>query len=426
VSHFVRGPEFSHLVLDIDHAKALETLPSSSERLTRLRGRPLIAIVAALAAVSVTGCGGDTSSGTGSLAVQARWDTGSVVAGQTEPCEGFTSADPVPAEVESVRLRLTMPIQCCVAVRAPFTDANRNIVITGIPPGEVAFSVDAFEVPDAPGDGAPRCTTAGDAGDPCGDDAILPVFASGPATAEIQANLQTNVTDLCLRRLAPPVATATPTPTGTETPTETPSMTPTATSTPTGTATSTPTETPVSTATATETPTETPTPTSTQTDTPTPTATPTPSVVVIRVGSAAGAPGTTVTIEVSLGAAGMTVIGTQNEIAFEPEAPIARRDDGRPECSVNPAIAKNATSFSFLPPDCDVDQCTGVLALVAAFDNEDPIPDGSVLYSCEVEIAANASPGAKSLTCPPTETRFSPAPDVSLPADCNGGSIDVR
>ena len=79
----------------------------------------------------------------------------------------------------------------------------------------------------------------------------------------------------------PPVPTATPTVTPTETPvpTATPTATPTETPVPTATPTETPTETPVPTATPTATPTETPvptaTPTATPTETPVPTATPT-------------------------------------------------------------------------------------------------------------------------------------------------------
>jgi hypothetical protein len=49
-------------------------------------------------------------------------------------------------------------------------------------------------------------------------------------------------------------------------------------------------------------------------------------------------------------------------------------------------------AFAFLPPGCFGPDCS-VRALVLAFDNVDPIPDGSVLFTCHMLIAPDAATG---------------------------------
>jgi hypothetical protein len=88
------------------------------------------------------------------------------------------------------------------------------------------------------------------------------------------------------------------------------------------------------------------------------------------------------------------VVGTQNDIAFDPTTPIAAAGDGTPDCTVNPAIHKDATGFLFLPPGCVAGvSCTGVRAFVLAIDNTTPILDGSVLYRCAVQVGTSVAPG---------------------------------
>ncbi len=168
-------------------------------------------------------------------------------------------------------------------------------------------------------------------------------------------------------------------------------------------------------------PTRTPTPPATPTGTMTPTRTRTATVFgtapatstrtltpppgtppAIEVGRASGRPGERVTVAVFLRTEGRDIVGTQNDIAFDPLARIAARADGEPDCEVNPEIDKAATVFAFLPGPwvgdeytggCSGDDCTGVRAIVLAFDNFDPIPDGALLYTCEVNIAPDAAPG---------------------------------
>ena len=161
--------------------------------------------------------------------------------------------------------------------------------------------------------------------------------------------------------------------------------TPTPTATGTNTATGTVTITRTVTNTATVTPTG-PTPTE-----PPATVTPTwpsvpPGEALVRIGTASGRPGDTVTFGVTLFGS-ETVAGTQNDIIFDPDTPVLSNASGRPDCTVNPAIGKDETSFSFEPAGCLAGACTGVRVLVLDLSNVDPIPAGALLYTCRASIA---------------------------------------
>ncbi len=117
-------------------------------------------------------------------------------------------------------------------------------------------------------------------------------------------------------------------------------------------------------------------------------------VVTMVIGSAGGDPGTQVPFSVSLDTGGLPVAGIQVDIAFSPSTPIAARANGRPDCTVNPSINKNGTAYAFQPSGCGGASCTGMRALVLALDNVDPIADGSLLFTCNVQIAPGAATGA--------------------------------
>ncbi|MFI5396052.1 MAG: YncE family protein [Candidatus Binatia bacterium] len=143
------------------------------------------------------------------------------------------------------------------------------------------------------------------------------------------------------------------------------------------------------------TPRPTPTPWPTATSTATPTLTPTPLPVVVSIDPIVVPAGTvraTMTIRLQTNAA--HVAGEQNDIVVSNPALVAANGDGTPACTVNPAINKPGTAFAFLPPGCQPDhgECTGIRGLVLAIDNVAAIPDGSVLYSCEVTLL-DAAPG---------------------------------
>lgn len=126
--------------------------------------------------------------------------------------------------------------------------------------------------------------------------------------------------------------------------------------------------------------------------------------VEILVGENTGDPGTTVSVDVTLATDGEDVAGTQNDIQTSGDSgiSIAARTQGTrqvPDCTANAEIDKGGTSFAFQPPNCvPGDTCTGVRALVLSLSNVDPIPDGSVLYSCNIAIASSATAGDKTLS----------------------------
>lgn len=177
----------------------------------------------------------------------------------------------------------------------------------------------------------------------------------------------------------------------------------------------------------TDTPTQEPTPTPTEElETPTPTPTTLPSdVMLIKVGRVRAAAGTTMPVDVTLFAgSALQVAGTQNDIGFESAAQVRANASNRPDCTVNPAINKGGTSFAFQPSQCTPgDSCTGMRSFVLALDNVDPIPTGSVLYSCNIAIAEGAN-DAFPLECtgPGGSTPTGGAIDNAV---CEDGCADV-
>ncbi len=241
-----------------------------------------------------------------------------------------------------------------------------------------------------------------------------------PTATNTQGAINTETATFTPTGLPKGTATATATVTATGIPTGTASATATATGIPTGTATATVTPTSggaTATATVTRTPTVPPI-----TSTPTATNTSLPVVASILIGSATGEPGSTIEITVSLDTEA-DVAGAQNDLAFDPEARIAAKENGKPDCTVNPDIDKGGTSFAFQPSGCTPgDDCTSIRALVLALDNVDPIPDGSVLYTCKIALAADAA-GDYPLPC---SNPGAGDPDGErLGVDCANGTITV-
>jgi MYXO-CTERM domain-containing protein len=148
-----------------------------------------------------------------------------------------------------------------------------------------------------------------------------------------------------------------------------------------------------------------------------------PSVATLVVGEAVGAAGDDVPLDVSLQTT-VDVAGTQNDLTFPDEAGVVADNDGAPTCSVNPAINKNGTAFSFQPPGCTPGtDCTGIRALVLSLSNVNPIPSGSVLYTCTVSIAEDAASGTYDVVC--SNAGASDPGGTSLPTECLDGEIVV-
>lgn len=89
-------------------------------------------------------------------------------------------------------------------------------------------------------------------------------------------------------------------------------------------------------------------------------------------------------VTVSLDAEGAEIAGTENLLTFDGGLRVAAKANGKPNCTVNEDIDKGATSFAFQPSGCSGEACERVKALVLSLENVNPIPDGSVLYTCVV------------------------------------------
>jgi hypothetical protein len=130
--------------------------------------------------------------------------------------------------------------------------------------------------------------------------------------------------------------------------------------------------------------------------------------VCLHVRSAAGSPGSRVQVDVWLDSRGESVAGTENVLRFPPLAAIR-------ECIPNPAINKPHTVFNITPDSTK--------AIVISLVDSGPIADGAVLYTCEIEIAADAAPGLYRLGCA-DQGAAEPA-GTELPTTCADGVLTV-
>jgi hypothetical protein len=117
--------------------------------------------------------------------------------------------------------------------------------------------------------------------------------------------------------------------------------------------------------------------------------------VVAAVGSGRGAPGSTVTVDVTLRALGFEVTQVEHDLGFGPYATVADRG-GVPDCTVGPGLTATSSSFVFTPDGCTTDAtCSGVRAALTV---RDPIPDRAVVYRCAIALVAQAAPTEEGCT----------------------------
>jgi MYXO-CTERM domain-containing protein len=145
----------------------------------------------------------------------------------------------------------------------------------------------------------------------------------------------------------------------------------------------------------------------------------------IIIGDAQVDGGTLISVDVSL-ETGTQVAGTQNDIEFAGVLTIAAKAQGTrmvPDCTPNAAINKGGTSFAFQPSNCTPGtDCTGIRALVLSLSDVEPIPTGSVLYSCKVDVA-DTEGGDFPLPC--ANPGSSDPNGGALSTDCMDGTITV-
>jgi hypothetical protein len=121
---------------------------------------------------------------------------------------------------------------------------------------------------------------------------------------------------------------------------------------------------------------------------------------------------------------GTQVAAAQVDIVFDPSTPVGANADGSPQCTVNPNLHKGGTSFHFQPANCVPGvNCGAVRAIVIAFDNADPMPDGATLFSCTDAIKRTAQTQQYVLTCAGAQATDSFA--HRSPAACTNGLITV-
>lgn len=139
--------------------------------------------------------------------------------------------------------------------------------------------------------------------------------------------------------------------------------------------------------------------------------------VRIDVDGIAGTAGDELTLSVALSVSGTPVVATQNQLHFPHGTSVV-------SCRANEEIGKDATLFTYLPQGCQrgVD-CSSVRVLVFSLTDSNPIPDGSLLYTCKVRIHADATPGRSEIAC--DDTLASTADAEALPADCPAAAVVV-
>lgn len=142
------------------------------------------------------------------------------------------------------------------------------------------------------------------------------------------------------------------------------------------------------------------TPTGTARASATPTTMPTTHArVALQVDPISAQAGDLVTLSVRLRSAAGDVAAIQNELEIDPHLSIRR-------CRVNPEIGKagifglySSTDEPLTSAICPTGQlCDHLRAIIVSFDDTSPIPNGSVLYTCTVEVPASTPSGSYSVT----------------------------
>src|SRR5262249_41162400 len=119
--------------------------------------------------------------------------------------------------------------------------------------------------------------------------------------------------------------------------------------------------------------------------TPTPSATPGSRVVRISIGSAVAGPGDVANVTVSVGAVGVQVAATDNDLAFRGDT-LSLDSSG---CVLNPAIDK---SLRMTVIGGNGAATTTIRVSIQSTQNSDPIANGP-LYTCALRVAPTALSG---------------------------------
>jgi hypothetical protein len=110
--------------------------------------------------------------------------------------------------------------------------------------------------------------------------------------------------------------------------------------------------------------------------------------IELEIPPVSGEAGDAVEISVVLHTHGQEVAGIQIDVEAYPPLTIQTTDGGGPDCWRNLELDKDYTVYSF--PD---GQWNRMRALVLSLSNVTPIPDGSLLFTCRIDIDAAAEAG---------------------------------
>lgn len=149
------------------------------------------------------------------------------------------------------------------------------------------------------------------------------------------------------------------------------------------------------------------------------------------VGDASGEAGSTVELVVSITGEGSGASAANIEVGNPATTPVNPRDNGNPDCTVNPDINKGNSSFRFRPRNCTLGtDCDTVLVAIIDLSedfNAVPIPDGPVA-TCNFTIPESAQPGDTfAFPINLAEAIFAgpPATSEDVTAASSGGTVSV-
>ncbi len=138
--------------------------------------------------------------------------------------------------------------------------------------------------------------------------------------------------------------------------------------------------------------------------------------VSINISSATVAPGATAQIRVTLDAAGEQIGATMNDITFGPTASLT-------SCQIDPSLGGPLSTVRFQPQGCTPGvNCERARALILRSTGQ-PIPDGSVLYTCDVKVADNAAASKFPLSC--TKASASTTAGKAVGVECASAAVQV-
>lgn len=110
------------------------------------------------------------------------------------------------------------------------------------------------------------------------------------------------------------------------------------------------------------------------------------------IGSATGAAGTSVWIDVTIDPDGSGLANSQIDILFAQNARIGADSQGKPDCTVAEGVGKGI-SANFLPNGCSPSACTKARIILWSASDVEPMPGSMVAYRCRIDIASTAAAG---------------------------------